>query len=343
VVQDESKRIACVSNLKQLGLAARVYATDHGDVFPSAVGVMSNEVSVTKVLVCPSDPGHSPAPSWGEFDPAAHMSYEYSGASAREDYPQTVLFRCPIHGHVALADGSVQQGRGGQQAVTPQAVDMLRRRYGVGEMPEVMRERYGLGSGPQPGKTLAEVWGTIINNLRSIDGAKEQWALESRPPQGARPTESDIAAYLRRGFPEPVAGEQYEIGAVDQLAAAVLSRPIGPGKAGDRITVEQVVERDQRVLDFMRAKRDAAGTVPGSDGPTVTSITITRDGTLMLDGEPLDVDQLAAKLKERPEEFRSRTTVTIHTNEEVEFSRVMSVIEACQEAGVSSFNLLRTK
>jgi biopolymer transport protein ExbD len=78
------------------------------------------------------------------------------------------------------------------------------------------------------------------------------------------------------------------------------------------------------------------------DGPTVTSITITRDGTLMLDGEPLDVNQLTAKLKEQPEQLRARTTVAIHTNEEVEFSRVMSVIEACQEAGVSSFNL-RTK
>ncbi len=125
VVQDEAKRITCINNLKQLGLAARIYATDHGDVFPSTVGVMSNEVSVTQTLVCPADPSHSPAPSWGEFDPAAHLSYEYSGASAREDYPQTVLFRCPIHGHVGLADGSVQQGHSQQSTVTPQAVDML--------------------------------------------------------------------------------------------------------------------------------------------------------------------------------------------------------------------------
>ena len=132
---DKAKRTVCVSNLRQLSLAARVYATDHEGVFPSRIGLMSNEISVTKVLVCPSDSSHQPAGSWSEFDPALHMTYEFPGASAREDELQRVLFRCPIHGNVALGDGSVQLGRGESSSVTPQVDEILRRRYGlVGEL-----------------------------------------------------------------------------------------------------------------------------------------------------------------------------------------------------------------
>ncbi len=132
---DKAKRTACVSNLRQLSLAARAYATDHEGVFPSRIGLMSNEISETKVLVCPSESSHQPAESWDAFDPALHLTYQYLGASAREDDPQRVLFRCPIHGNVALGDGSVQLGRGESSSVTPQLDEILRRRYGlVGEL-----------------------------------------------------------------------------------------------------------------------------------------------------------------------------------------------------------------
>jgi len=36
-----------------------------------------------------------------------------------------------------------------------------------------------------------------INNLRQIDSAKQQWALETRQVTNAVPTDSDIAPYLR--------------------------------------------------------------------------------------------------------------------------------------------------
>jgi general secretion pathway protein G len=38
-----------------------------------------------------------------------------------------------------------------------------------------------------------------INNLRQIDSAKQQWALETRQTTNALPVETDIAAYLRAG------------------------------------------------------------------------------------------------------------------------------------------------
>src|SRR5436189_3202441 len=37
-----------------------------------------------------------------------------------------------------------------------------------------------------------------INNLRQIDSAKQQWALENRQATNATPVESDIGPYLGR-------------------------------------------------------------------------------------------------------------------------------------------------
>jgi hypothetical protein len=147
---EAANRLTCMNNLKQLGLAARIYATDHNGAFPREAGLLSNEIHVTKVLVCPSDTSHEPAASWDEFRAPLHMTYEYAGALAWVDQPQAVLFRCPIHGHVALGDGSVQQGRTQQSAVTPQSNEMLRRRYALGKPSEAMAQRYGLDLVAEP-------------------------------------------------------------------------------------------------------------------------------------------------------------------------------------------------
>jgi len=38
-----------------------------------------------------------------------------------------------------------------------------------------------------------------INNLRQIDGAKQQWALETKQNGAATPTDADLQTYLVRG------------------------------------------------------------------------------------------------------------------------------------------------
>ena len=38
-----------------------------------------------------------------------------------------------------------------------------------------------------------------INNLRQLDGAKQQWALEKNQPPSASPSSGDVSAYLGRG------------------------------------------------------------------------------------------------------------------------------------------------
>jgi hypothetical protein len=109
--KSRAQTVACVNNLKQMGLAVRIYATDHDDVFPPDFLAMTNELSTPKVLICPADPGRSgsPAQTWAGFDPA-QSSYEYLGAGLKESTPgfeSKVLFRCRIHGNECMGDGSV--------------------------------------------------------------------------------------------------------------------------------------------------------------------------------------------------------------------------------------------
>ncbi len=99
--------IMCVNNLKQLGLAARVWATDNSDMLPPNILSMSNEIAAPKVLLCPSDVGRQPAVDWSSYT-AANCSYEYLAASGTFTEPDRVMFRCGIHGNITLCDGSVQ-------------------------------------------------------------------------------------------------------------------------------------------------------------------------------------------------------------------------------------------
>ena len=101
--------INCVSNLKQIGLAFRMWSNDDGDKFPWQVTVetngtmelaespsvfqhfaaISNELSSPKVLVCNSDTTKSKVSTWAEFN-NSHLSY-FVGLEANEAFPQTIL------------------------------------------------------------------------------------------------------------------------------------------------------------------------------------------------------------------------------------------------------------
>src|SRR5262245_17456426 len=106
----KAEAVACINNLKQIGLAARVWATDN-TVFPPNWLAMSNELATPKILVCPGDKGRTPARNWAEFT-AANVSYEFLNPNGTEATPYVVLTRCPIHGNVGLSDGSAWMGSG---------------------------------------------------------------------------------------------------------------------------------------------------------------------------------------------------------------------------------------
>jgi hypothetical protein len=55
-----------------------------------------------------------------------------------------------------------------------------------------------------------------INNLRQIDGAKEQWALEHKKQGADTPTEQELSPFLRTGRLLCPAGGTYSINAVNE-------------------------------------------------------------------------------------------------------------------------------
>src|SRR2546430_2629601 len=54
-----------------------------------------------------------------------------------------------------------------------------------------------------------------INNLRQIDGAKEQWALEKKKSAGAASVDTEIEEYIKGGAPKCPSGGSYTYNAVD--------------------------------------------------------------------------------------------------------------------------------
>jgi len=107
--KEKALSIACVNNLKQFGLAVRVWALDNNDSNPPNVLSMSNELSTPKILACPADTNRPVAADWSSFT-MANCSYDFLVPDEKDadKEPLRVLVRCPIHGNIGLCDGSVQ-------------------------------------------------------------------------------------------------------------------------------------------------------------------------------------------------------------------------------------------
>ncbi|HYE32576.1 MAG TPA: prepilin-type N-terminal cleavage/methylation domain-containing protein, partial [Methylomirabilota bacterium] len=118
----KAQRIKCVNNLKNVGLGFRIFATDNEDKFPMQVatnaggsqdvltapgnggnshnmtyyhyGVLSNELSTPKIVVCPSDQRNE-APSFQGYmltNTYKNKAVSYAlNINANETAPQSLL------------------------------------------------------------------------------------------------------------------------------------------------------------------------------------------------------------------------------------------------------------
>ncbi len=115
----KAQRINCISNLKQVGLALRMWSNDHDDRFPfmvenrrggnlhndqtldignvdAVVDIfrnMSNELSSPKILACSSDGNATKETRWPDLtggNTGGDVSY-FLGLRADESQPQTIL------------------------------------------------------------------------------------------------------------------------------------------------------------------------------------------------------------------------------------------------------------
>lgn len=126
-----SQRIDCVNNLKEVGLAFRVWEGDNSDKFPMAIStasggteentwsaqnsgiittpanfgtpsaiqyywlttfeVMSNELSTPKILACPSDAGKNALNTWTNGASLIAATSYFVCGNAADNYPQMIL------------------------------------------------------------------------------------------------------------------------------------------------------------------------------------------------------------------------------------------------------------
>jgi hypothetical protein len=86
--------------------------------------------------------------------------------------------------------------------------------------------------------------GTILQNLRLIDGAKQVWAFDHHQTGAVALTKEDLAPYLTHrphlnGWVKPVAGERYTIGLLTEPPEAELTRGLGQLPAGTRFFLNE--------------------------------------------------------------------------------------------------------
>jgi hypothetical protein len=102
--------IRCVSNLKQIGFAARVWSSEHNGQCPASIQVFTNELESPTVLFCPANVAHQPVTNWNSLD-WSQIDYEWVPL-ANWDNPGDICCRCRVHDNVAQVDGSVRQSGG---------------------------------------------------------------------------------------------------------------------------------------------------------------------------------------------------------------------------------------
>ena len=71
-----------------------------------------------------------------------------------------------------------------------------------------------------------------INNLRQMDGAKEQYALENNLADGAAAANGDIGLYIKGGFPTCPANGAYTAGAIGTDPTCDVAGHVLPNSGG---------------------------------------------------------------------------------------------------------------
>jgi prepilin-type N-terminal cleavage/methylation domain-containing protein len=103
----QAATVACLSNLKQVGIAWRAWAQENGGKFPWQVDWLeggsknspewidhyraaSNDLVTPKILVCPADIGRVPGSEWYLTAGFDNVSY-FVGITAKEAIPESII------------------------------------------------------------------------------------------------------------------------------------------------------------------------------------------------------------------------------------------------------------
>jgi hypothetical protein len=129
------ERVGCENNMRQIGLAFKVWALEHNDHFPFNVSTnsggtlefcepgtdgfdknaiahfraISNDLDAPNLLICPNDPGKHAAADFTSLQ-LGNITYQLrTGKNVDSENPQEVLAVCPIHGNELLCNGNVRK------------------------------------------------------------------------------------------------------------------------------------------------------------------------------------------------------------------------------------------
>ncbi len=131
-----AQRTDCENNLRQIGLALKVWALEHNDQYPFNVStnlggslelcdigndgfdrnarahllIISSDLGDTALLVCPNDPAKHPAVNFTVLQDGNLSYLMRTGTNINAENPQEILAVCPIHGNELFCDGNVRKG-----------------------------------------------------------------------------------------------------------------------------------------------------------------------------------------------------------------------------------------
>jgi hypothetical protein len=104
-----AESMSCGNYMASIGCGAKTWALDYGGHLALDFRSMSNELSTTRILVCPGDHQRVPAKDWESLG-QTNCSYEIVAPGLSVDDTTNVYFRCKVHGHLGYADGTVFDG-----------------------------------------------------------------------------------------------------------------------------------------------------------------------------------------------------------------------------------------
>jgi hypothetical protein len=153
--EKRAQKISCVNNLKQIGLAFRIWAGDHGDKYPFQISTnaggtlelvllgkdgfdqnaflylktMTNEDELRTpiLLVCPQEKTKKVSSGWEDLQ-SENVTYKFFADTNTAPYSSKILAVCPIDGNTLYCDGTVSTNSGThEQIANPVIFELMKK------------------------------------------------------------------------------------------------------------------------------------------------------------------------------------------------------------------------
>jgi hypothetical protein len=109
-----AKSISCTFNISAICLGTTFWADENNQgKQPSSIADLiscSNEISATRVLICPGDRFKTPATDFASLT-TDNLSYELTTPAISTHDTNNAFLRCKVHGHLGYAWGIVFDGK----------------------------------------------------------------------------------------------------------------------------------------------------------------------------------------------------------------------------------------